>query len=211
MTDSPTGGPFDDLLGRLTDAWDPWTSMPAPIPYPMFGKGSRHPFPWYFDGISRVSVSSLLDIEEWLRDCHYLSDETLFGQDDYWQHPGEFEQIRMGDCDDHALWAWRKVVELGHSTSFVIGKWRDEPDGLHTWLVATVSGEQHVFEATSKVRGDALRPLRDVRDAYRPYLSVDDRFRTRAYLGSVQDLFYLPASKTPRRSDSTAPRHRGDR
>lgn len=174
--------------------------MPAPIPYPMFGSGSRHPFPWYFDGVSRVSVSGLKELEVWLLDCLYVPDEKLFGRADYWQHPGEFEQIRMGDCDDHALWAWRKLVELGLPTSFVVGKWRDEPDGHHTWLLTEVSGEQHLFEATSKVLGDALRPLEDVRDAYRPYLSVDERFRTRAHLGSIQDLFYVP---TP------APRGRG--
>ena len=186
-----------DLWNRMTDTWDPWASIQAPVPHQLFGRGSRRPFPAYFEGPSRVSVSSLEDVERWLLGCNYVSDETLFGEDDYWQHPGEFEQIRMGDCDDHALWAWRKLTEMGIPTSFILGRWHDEPDGLHTWLLPVISGTDHIFEATSKVLGDALAPLDAVRDRYRPYLSVDERFRTRVYAGSIRDLFYLPGRPSP--------------
>ena len=52
------------------------------------------PFSWYFGGVSQVSVASVSDLERWLLGCHYMSDRSLFGQEDYWQHPGELERIR---------------------------------------------------------------------------------------------------------------------
>ncbi len=189
MSESGSQDPISQLLDWLTSPWDSWASVPAPIPYPMFGRGSRHPFSWYFDGVSQVSVSNVGDLERWLLGCEYVSDRSLFGQDDYWQHPGEFEQIRMGDCDDHALWAWRKLVGLEFPTSLVAGKWLTEPGDLHVWLLTSVSGQLHIFEATSKVLGEALRPFENVRDRYVPYFSVDERFRTRAHLGGVQGFF----------------------
>lgn len=179
---------MDEILDELRALWDPWASMPAPIPYFLFGSGSRRPFSAYFDGPSRVSVSSISELERWLHACSYVSDKTLFGRDDYWQLPGEFELIRMGDCDDHALWAWRKFVELGHEASLVVGRWHADSDELHVWLLLSMGGEQLIYEATSKVLGEALRPFEEVREDYLPRFSVDQRFRTRAFLGSVQDL-----------------------
>ena len=163
--------------------------VPAPVPFLFFGTGSRHSFSWYFEGPSRVEVSSIEEVERWLLGCTSASDKELFDREDHWQHPGEFELIRMGDCDDHALWAWRKLVELGFSASLVTGKWRADTSGGHVWLLLTIDGEDFIFEATSKVLGEALRPLDEVRDDYRPHFSVDEHFQTRAYLGSAQGLF----------------------
>ncbi len=148
---------MDEILDELRELRDPWASMPAPIPYFLFGSGARRPFSAYFDGPSRVSVSSIFELERWLHTCSYVSAKTLFGRDDYWQLPGEFELIRMGDCDDHALWAWRKFVELGHEASLVVGRWRGDSDELHVWLLLSMGGEQLIYEATSKVLGEALR------------------------------------------------------
>lgn len=157
----------------------------------MFGRGSLRPFPEYFDGVSTVEVASVADVEHWLLGCHYASDQQLFGTPDHWLHPGEFEQIRMGDCDDHALWAWRKLVELGHPTSFVAGRWDGEfdDDELHTWLLTKLDGAEKLVETTSKTVGEMVRPFEEVRGAYRPFFAVNERFETRAYLGAVQDFF----------------------
>src|SRR5690348_3236184 len=46
-------------------------------------------------------------------DCEYVRDPVH--ERDFWQHPKTFEQLRKGDCEDHALWAWRKLTELGIS------------------------------------------------------------------------------------------------
>ncbi len=176
------------LQNWLPRRWDSWASVSIPVPYPMFGRGSRRPFSWYFDGLSQVTVQHVSDIERWLVGCEYVPDRTLFGKEDHWQHPGEFEVIRMGDCDDHALWAWRKFVDLEIPTSLVAGRWREEPADLHLWLLVTIGGRDHIFESTSKFMGRGMKPLREVRDDYRPFFSVDGRFRTRAYAGGLQEL-----------------------
>jgi len=171
---------------------DPWASVPAPVHHRLFGAGSRRPFPWYFEGPLQVQIGTLREMEEWLFECLYVPDERLHGTADYWQHPGVFEQLRMGDCDDHALWAWRKVVELGHASSLVVGRWSDEPDDLHTWLVAAVDGSRHIVEPTSKVLGEMIVPFERAARRYRPHVSVNERFETRAYLGGIHHVFGLP-------------------
>lgn len=180
--------PFDELRRFLPDAWDPWTSVPAPVPYVMFGRGSRKPFSWYLEGETRVKVGSVEEIENWLLGCEYVDDRTLFGKEDHWMHPGEFEVIRMGDCDDHALWAWRKMVDLGLEVSLIAGRWREQAEDSHVWLSLKRNGREFLFESTSKVRGDALRPLDERRSEYRPFFAVDERLRTRAYLGAAREL-----------------------
>ena len=94
----------------------------------MFGDGARHGFEWVFEGASAVDVSSVDDILEWLRGCRYETDESLFVESDFWQHPRTFEQFKRGDCEDFALWAWRKLVELGLDASLIIGR-RIPPGG----------------------------------------------------------------------------------
>jgi len=184
--------PRDSLIGLLDELWeavplsaDRWSSVPIPVPHGMFGKGSRRPFRWYLEGVSTVKVSSIDDVVTWLMGCMSVSDERLFGTDDHWQHPGEFEQIRMGDCDDHALWAWRKLVELGLPASFLSGRWTAESDDLHAWVVVTLDGARHIVEATSKVRSDVIRPFDEAACDYIPFFSVDQLCRTRAYLGAM--------------------------
>lgn len=180
---TPGGGIFDELVSWLGVPTDPWASVPAPVHHRLFGAGSRRPFAWYFTGPLRAGVRTVSEMQEWLLGCLYVSDEQLHGSADYWQHPGVFEQVRMGDCDDHALWAWRKLVELGYPTSLVAGRWEEEPDGLHTWLVTRIDGERHIVEATSKVLATMILPFETAAPRYRPFVSVDERFCTRAYLG----------------------------
>jgi hypothetical protein len=88
----------------------------------MFGDGARHGFDWVFEGESTVAVASLDDILDWLAGCQYETDATLFREADYWQHPHTFEQFRRGDCEDFALWTWRKLVELDIDADLVIGR-----------------------------------------------------------------------------------------
>jgi hypothetical protein len=46
---------------------------------------------------------------------------VLFGEADFWQHPSTFERLRTGDCEDFAVWAWRKLIELGYDVDLVAG------------------------------------------------------------------------------------------
>jgi len=186
---------IDSLLADLGKAWDPWASVPFPVHHRLFGRGSRHPFSWYLEGRSAVTVTSIADVERWLLGCTTVDDRTLFGEDDYWSHPGEFEVIRMGDCDDHALWAWRKFVELGCRTSLVTGRWFvDGSDELHVFVTVEVDGEERVFESTSKTLGGALLPAGEARKTYRPHFAVNESLETRVFLGSASEILPLPSS-----------------
>jgi hypothetical protein len=111
-----------------------------------FGAGSRRPFADYLNGESRVTVQSVADICRWLQQCEYVRDADLFNQKDVWQHPGEFEARQKGDCEDHALWAWRKLKELNISAEFVVGRleWGDEAigAGAHAWVTYVENGRR---------------------------------------------------------------------
>jgi len=99
------------VMVRLTPDGDPWERLNVAPRLHMYGGGSRREFSQYLTGPSRVAVSSLGAIQDWLLDCRYETDETLFAEPDFWQHPTTFEHLRAGDCEDFSLWAWRKLVE----------------------------------------------------------------------------------------------------
>ena len=69
-----------------------------------------------------VPVQSIDDIVAWLQSCEYVTDLDLFHERDFWQHPGTFERLRRGDCEDFALWAWRKLAEVGIDAEFCVGR-----------------------------------------------------------------------------------------
>jgi hypothetical protein len=119
-----------------------------------------------------VQVGSPHDIFRFLSNCRYRTDRELFGVGDYWQLPDEFEKRREGDCDDHALWAWRKCVELGENARFTIGTLDEE---CHAWVTLVEGRESFVFEAVEKYRLGIIHALKAKR--YEPSYSVDSRIR----------------------------------
>lgn len=183
--------PFWRLLLRAIPAPDPWERVGYRVPVRKFGPGSTHDFAWYFQGTSSVSVSSLDDIENWLLGCEYVSDPDLFRVDDYWQHPQTFEQIRRGDCEDYALWAWRKLIELGYDADLVEGRclpWSPGADGnerTHAWVIFRREGESYLFETTCKTKQQMVRRLADVADVYRPEIGVDRNRKSFAFGGAL--------------------------
>lgn len=122
------------------------------IPYRKFGKGSRYGFEKYLERDSVVEVNSMRDICDWLMGCEYTRDQELFNQPDLWQHPMDFETNRQGDCEDHALWAWRKLHDLGIEAEFVVGKIRQKNGswGDHSWVVIANGSDTHILETTAK-------------------------------------------------------------
>jgi len=186
------------LPQRLLSAWiratarfrgsdSPWDRVPMSVPPTAFGLGSRRPFADYFEGESRVSVRTIDDIVEWLRGCEYVSDPELFHERDYWQHPGAFEQLRRGDCEDFALWTWRKLAEIGLDAEFVVGRVLFDPGGAldrhHAWVVFRSDDGEFLFEPAARDRERMIRPLDDVRAAYIPHFAVDRRLATCAFVG----------------------------
>ena len=182
---------FSHLSSSDGSSRDPWERMQHyQVPLTAFGPGNHHDFDWYFQGESAVQVSSLDEIQEWLLACQYVRDDALFNEADFWQHPRTFEQLRRGDCEDHALWAWRKLVELGFNADLVTGTVLHPSDetverGDHAWVLLYDDDHTLVFEAVAKSRERMIRSLDDVRDRYRPEFGVDRVRQRYAFVGAL--------------------------
>ena len=162
-----------------------WHQIPVVVPYRHFGMGSVRPFDWYFEKSSAVPVKKYNDICKWLVKCKYKKDSDLFGRPDVWQHPVEFEKLKKGDCDDHALWAWRKLTELGLEAQLVCGTWKElgskelHPTG-HAWVIFKKSGKKswHILECTEKNTKKTILTTEEAEKKYFPELAVDASFKT---------------------------------
>ncbi len=153
------------------------------VHHTQFGAGSRRPFTEYLNGESRVTVHSIEDICRWLQQCEYMRDADLFNQRDVWQHPGEFEALQKGDCEDHALWAWRKLKELNIPAEFVVGRtqWGENLNGVHAWVSYQENGRTYILETTHKKR-NLIYPLEAIQERYHPWYSVDAANQTYRFL-----------------------------
>jgi hypothetical protein len=183
------------------------------VPERAFGPGSRQPFAAYFEGGSEVQVRSIEDIVAFLQTCEYVSDSELFHEPDFWQHPSAFEKLRRGDCEDFALWAWRKLAELGIDAEFCVGRviCDDQPeiDRQHAWVVYRVNGTEFLFEPAARTRSRMIRPLAAAMPAYVPHFAVNHRFETSAFAGCALDSHRAsPSRRDPVRQFVVAgPRH----
>ena len=146
--------------------------------------GARRPFSWFFDGESKVQVNDIEAVCTWLDGCEYVSDQELFREPDFWQHPLTFEQIRRGDCEDHALWAWRKLSELGIEARFFLGRTSSaqRTGRMHAWVGLVTDGQELVLEGTAR-RGTPLKPSDSFRQEYIPHFSVGREYDIRVYGG----------------------------
>jgi hypothetical protein len=147
--------------------------------------GARRAFTWYFQGESSVEVDSLPAIQDWLLGCEYARDPDLFQEEDFWQHPCTFEELRQGDCEDFSLWTWRKLIYLGHDAEFVAGRCRMPGCAAsgHTWVLLRQEGVLYVFDPVMRDRDEMIRPLEEVRHEYIPEVSVDQAFSRYVYTG----------------------------
>jgi len=176
---------FVRVVGRLGAPESPWDRVALRVPPTAFGPGSQHQFDHYFEGESRVTVESIDEMAEWLLACQYVSDRELFKECERWQHPTAFEELRRGDCEDFALWAWRKMVDAGIEAEFHVGRvrLRDKPPGggQHAWVVYRVDGVAFLFEPAARSREAMIQSLDEAMDDYVPHFAVDHRLRTFAF------------------------------
>jgi hypothetical protein len=183
--------PFLRLGARLVGRESPWDRVTMRVPASAFGPGSRQPFAEYFEGASCVRVRSIDDIVAWLQTCEYVSDLEQFHERDVWQHPGTFERRRRGDCEDFALWAWRKLAEIGVDAEFCVGRviCDDRPEIVcqHAWVVYRFNGAAFLFEPAARTPARMIRPLADAMGEYVPHFAVNHRFDTNAFLGCASD------------------------
>jgi hypothetical protein len=161
------------------------------VPTTAFGPGSRRDFALYFEGESAVPVRSIDDIVTWLLGCEYVTDIDLFDRRDFWQHPSVFEQWRRGDCEDFALWAWRKLAEIGIEAEFYVGRAASLDDSAdnrqHAWVVYRTDRTDFLFEPAARSRERMIRPLADAKAEYVPHFAVNRRFGTCAFVGCLLD------------------------
>jgi hypothetical protein len=170
---------FVRLASFFDDRADPWSRKEMKIDPRAFGLASESNFSTYLEGPSQVLAETIDAICDWLRECQAVDDQTLFFRPDFWQHPVTFEQLKKGDCEDHALWAWRQLFRLRIPSVFVTGLWRDIP---HTWVMMEHEGRDMLLETTCK-SGAMLLPLETARHFYCPALGVDAACRTFVYQG----------------------------
>jgi hypothetical protein len=184
---------------------DPWVRLPYEAPLGVFGDGARRGFDWVFEGETCATVTTFEDVLGWLADCDYATDAHLFQEPDFWQHPRTFEHLRRGDCEDFALWAWRKMVELRMEADLVIG--RRVPPGAansrHAWIVFRDGGEEFVFEPVARDRALAVRRVAAVRHEYIPEFGVSAERRRFLFAGYA---YFLQNPHLGRRSPADVPR-----
>lgn len=164
---------------------DPWTRLAVRPPVHAFGPGARQDFAWYFQGESAVAIRELDDMLAWLGTCEYTTDHEAYQVTDFWQHPRTFELMRRGDCEDFALWAWRKLVELGYEAHFVVGYAMTGPEAgrRHAWVQFRDGDVEYLLEPCQRSVEHAVRPLHEVRDVYYPEYGVDARRQRFAFAG----------------------------
>ena len=170
-------------IDRAIPIDDSWQKREAMVAKHRFGHGNQHNWQWYFNGRSGVYVSSLKHVCRWLRRCKYTHDATLFQERDFWQHPVTFETTQKGDCEDHAVWAWRKLIELGIPAELVYGKctYVHPDDSAHVWVVFMRKERSYVLETTAKARKRMVLPVHKAKHYYSPEVSVDANLKTYVY------------------------------
>ena len=163
-----------------------WKSVDHHVPLRIYGSGCQKDFEWYFEGKSQISASNIAELCEWLAGCEYVRDPDLFHLSDFWQHPTTFEQIRKGDCDDHAIWAWRRLCELGYPAELMVGVWVSNDDsGQHAWVAFEKDGERFVLESMAGEAHKMVKSLMAVKDEYNPHFAVDGNFKRKVYSGII--------------------------
>src|SRR5207253_2493195 len=114
-----------------------------------------------------------------------VSDVELFAEADFWQHPADFERLRRGDCEDFALWAWRKLAEIGIDAEFYVGRIVTDDEEVvrhHAWVVYRDGGTEYLLEPAAHDAQRMRRPLADVMDEYVPHFAVNHRLATCAFV-----------------------------
>lgn len=162
------GRPIAPSQLQILTGDDPWHRSYGPV----FGlrppRGMGRSFEHYLDARLAIPVGSLEEVRTFLCRCLYARDEEVHGRREVWVHPEDFERMRAGDCEDHALWAWVQLVRLGRDARFTAGR---QGKGGHAWVTLYGEGAVRVCETTAKERGGFLLDARDCPD-YLPLWSV---------------------------------------
>jgi hypothetical protein len=151
------------------------------VAHPFDHRRGFHPsFPMgrYISHPLTVKCASMQDIRAFLASCEYVSDKELFGKEDFWQPPDEFERNKKGDCEDFALWTWRQLLGLGYDARFVGGSYGLYGRG-HAWVEYFQEGKCYIVEPLRSRIVSTMPRLSTIR--YVPKLSVSWDGKTLRY------------------------------
>jgi hypothetical protein len=101
--------------------------------------------------------------------CRAVSDKELFGKEEYWQPPEDFEKTKKGDCEDFSLWTWRQFLAMGYDARLVLGRHGRYGIG-HAWVDFQKDGKCYLVEPQLRVVGEKFPRLSTLR--YQPRFSV---------------------------------------
>lgn len=134
-------------------------------------KGLRPTFPLgrYVSHPLAIHCHSIEEVRKFLTGCKYVSDKELFGKEDYWQPPEDFEKRKKGDCDDFAFWTWRQFMDLGFDARVVFGRHGRYGSG-HAWVQFVQDGKCLIVEPLRCRFGSSFPRLSTL--SYRPQFSV---------------------------------------
>lgn len=155
-----------EIIPQAYDAEGRQVSQPfsrRKTPHPTFPMGR------YISQPVTIQCETISEIRGFLAGCEYVSDKELFGKDDYWQPPEEFEKRKKGDCEDFALWTWRQLLNLGYHARFIGGRCGRYGEG-HAWVEYFQDGKWFLLEPQFRRAGDEMPRLSTLR--YEPKLSV---------------------------------------
>lgn|SRR5262249_4265838 len=111
----------------------------------------------------------MADVRKFLATCRAVSDKELFGKDEYWQPPEDFEKTRKGDCEDFALWTWRELLAMGYDARFAVGRHGRYGIG-HAWVTFQKDGKYYLLEPQLRFIGETFPRLSTL--WYEPKFSV---------------------------------------
>ena len=179
-----------------------WTWRFQNIPNKFYGHGCEHKFDHYLSGESKIEIRDLNELCEWLLGCTYIPDFIKKGVRDHWSHPDEFEYERTGDCEDFALWTWRRLKQMYVSADFTVGKWlhADGRVGTHAWVMFHHGGQYLIFETTGRSKERMLKPFDDHKHEYIPFAAVDTELRKKVYNGIIYWLSVISKKISKRQS-----------
>jgi Bacterial transglutaminase-like cysteine proteinase BTLCP len=164
-----------EILPEAYDAVGHQVSQPfsrRKTPHPTFPIGR------YISQPLTVRCKDIAELRTFLVGCKYVSDKELFGKEDYWQPPEDFEKRKKGDCEDFALWTWRQLLEMGYDARFIGGSTGRYGSG-HAWVEYIREGKWYLLEPQYCIVGDMMPRLSTLR--YVPKLSVSWDGKTLRY------------------------------
>lgn len=168
----------------ISDAYEP---MSLPMSRTQHGAPPQRAFADYLAGPSTIAVTSLAEIDTFLRGCTYVSSPAR--DPDWTTLASHFEMQRCGNCLDHSLWAWRKLRELGQPAELVVGVVdpNQVPLMRHAWVVFQQETRRVRLETiTKEAEQPMLQHIHPHADEYWPEIGVSRDGVPFGYAGMVR-------------------------